>query len=148
MFRFRFARLLKYRLSIVDERARAVKEAAEFLAAAKRSEQEALQQIVRLTRQCAQGREQSPDAERQRQQANFLTAWRRDLDTLRQRREEAATTLAVAQENLVAAYRDQEVLEQLERRQRSTWETEQRRRERKLLDEIGSIRAALKTEYR
>ena len=148
MFRFRFASLLKYRLSIVDERARTVKEAAEFLAAAKRSEQEALQQIVRLTRQCASVREQSPDAERQRQQANFLTAWRRDLDTLRQRQEEAATSLAVAQENLVAAYRDQEVMEQLERRQRLTWETEQRRRERKLLDEIGSIRAALKPEYR
>ena len=148
MFRFRFASLLKYRLSIVDERARTVKEAAEYLAAAKRSEQEALQQIVRLTRQCARVREQSPDAERQRQQSNFLTAWRRDLDTLRQRQEEAATSLAVAQENLVAAYRDQEVMEQLERRQRLTWETEQRRRERKLLDEIGSIRAALKPEYR
>ena len=148
MFRFRFARLLKYRQNIVEERAREVKAAAEDLAMTKRSEQEALQQIVRLTRQCASGREQSPDAARQGLQADFLAAWRRDLDTLRQRQVDAAEALAAAQEGLVTAYRDQEVMEQLERRQRQTWETEQRRRERKLLDEIGSIRAALKLEYR
>lgn len=148
MFRFRFARLLKYRRRIVDDRARAVKEATEVLEAARDREKTVLQNILKLTRQCASSREQAPSVEQNRQQADFLQAWRADLETLRHRCAEAEQGVATAQADLVVAYRDQEVLEQLQRRQREAWEADQRRRERKLLDEIGSIRAVLKPEFR
>jgi flagellar export protein FliJ len=77
-----------------------------------------------------------------RQRSAWLVALDARLRRSLTERAAAAERVEAARARLVEAHREQEVLEQLRRRQEGEWLQEQARRERKFLDEIAAVRAA------
>jgi flagellar biosynthesis chaperone FliJ len=56
------------------------------------------------------------------------------------REREAAAALGAQRQRLLLAHREKEVLVRLEARQRQVWDDEERRRERRELDDLGGRR--------
>jgi len=143
MFRFRLEKVLQQRRRVVDACSREVAAARSALAAAQATADAAARDLQASRQQAAAGRQGRLDP----QAMARMLAWH-DAQQARVRRLEDVVAAARirterAQERLEAAWRDREVLERLRARQEREWREEQARRERRALDEIGSIRAAL-----
>jgi flagellar export protein FliJ len=143
MFRFRLERVLQHRCREVDARSREVAAAQHVLQEAEQRRDEAQRQLLQCRADSAARRQEGLDATALEQAA----AWQQELAARCRACEElvagARRNFAAAREGLQQAWRDREVLERLRERQRLEWEQEQARRERRALDEIGAIRAAL-----
>jgi flagellar export protein FliJ len=143
MFRFRLERVLQHRQRRLDDCTLEAARAASALQVARTALTTARQELQASRDQTAarrQGRLRADDLTR-------LLAWHENLTARAQRLEAAVTAAAraeeAAQERLQAAWRDCEVLRRLEQRQRAEWVQQNERRERRILDEVGAIRAAL-----
>ncbi len=143
MFRFRLQKVLDLRTRLVDQQAVRLQES--IMAMQKlRAEGDALQaRIDQLVCDCDRCRRAGQPIQIWRMQTAFLAAQQNRLATIRRRENRALRDVDREREALIAAQRRKEVLERLAARQRQQWSQEQMRRERKELDEIGAIRAAL-----
>ncbi|MHB8079067.1 MAG: flagellar export protein FliJ [Candidatus Krumholzibacteriia bacterium] len=142
MFRFRLAKVLRWRERRVDEEARAMRDAAEALRRARRERTGLESELARLARDGERRRCAGGDVAQWRLLATWLTAQHDRLRLLRVREREAAAALGAQRQRLLQAHREKEVLLRLEERQRQVWEEEERRRERRELDDIGGRRHA------
>lgn len=142
-FRFRLAAVLKYRERQRDAQAAAVKQALAALHAARlqlRAQDEVVGRLLRCTE-----RRDAPtggSVDLWRQQASYLAYLRAELLRRRQAVDRAEGRWRVAQERLVAADRDCEILVRLARRQHDLWRAAQARRLQRGWDEIATVRAA------
>jgi len=143
MFRFRLQKVLDLRARQVDQEAvrlRVALTAQQDMA----GQREALQsRIHSLVQQVGIEREAGQPLHMWSLQTSYLADQRRRLATLRDRERLAAENVHRQRERLREAQRRKEVLEHLAARQRRKWQLEQSRRERKELDEVGAIRAAV-----
>jgi flagellar export protein FliJ len=142
MFRFRLDKVLRHRRRLVDAAARDLAEATATMNAAQARVAETAERIADFVEAAARARQTDLDPRRLVAERGY-----RDFLEAQKARHDADLAAAVdqregARERLVAAHRDQQVLERLEERQRQAWEGEQARRERRQLDEVGAIRAA------
>lgn len=142
MFRFRLAKVLRWRERRVDEEARAMREAAETLRRARRERTRLETELARLAREGERMRHEGGDVAQWRLLAAWLTAQTDRLRLLQVRERQAAVALGAQRQRLLQAHREKEVLVRLEERQRQVWEDEERRRERRELDDIGGRRHA------
>ncbi len=142
MFRFRLAKVLRWRERRVDEEARAMRAAAEALRRARRDRARLEAELARLASEGERLRRDGGDVARWRLLATWLTAQTDRLRALQIREREAAVALGAQRQRLLQAHREKEVLLRLEARQRQVWEEEERRRERRELDDIGGRRHA------
>ncbi len=137
MFRFRLEKVLRYRERIVDREARKLQG---ILSAAFLLERE----NARLDGECeaATRREGARgfDLVRMRLLADFTgerrRQVRRNIERIRRIRAEAEQQRLI----LLAAQRDKQVLEQLRERQLATWQEQDRREDRKRMDEVATLR--------
>jgi flagellar FliJ protein len=143
MFRFRLERVLQHRRREVDARSRDVAEALNHVQRAQDRRESVARDLQRHRHEGARQRLGHLDAGALQR----LATWQDELSSRVRACEEAVAdaraALATAQARLQQAWRDREVLERLRDRQRDEWRHEQARRERRALDEIGSIRSAL-----
>jgi flagellar FliJ protein len=141
MFKFRLQKVLDLRARRVDQEALRLRGAIQALMQLA-GEKEALQaRIARLTKQAEQQRLAAQPLHLWTWQASYLEDQGRRLAAMRNSEQEAAEEVDRQREKLCAAQRQKEVLENLATRQRQQWLLEQSRRDRKELDEVGSIRA-------
>jgi flagellar export protein FliJ len=140
MFRFRLAKVLRWRERRVDEEARAMRAAAEALRRARRDRVRLETELTRLAREGERPRRDGGDVAQWRLLATWLTAQTDRLRGLQVREREAATALGAQRQRLLLAHREKEVLVRLEERQRQVWDDEERRRERRELDDLGGRR--------
>jgi flagellar export protein FliJ len=143
MFRFRLERVLQYRRRRLEARTRE-------LAATQMALHEAVAAATAATGALDRSRQQAANARRGTLDPPELArqlAWHEYLAAEERRRLEAVALaraeLAGARTRLTQAWRECEVLRRLRERQRREWQQTMDRRERRALDEIGSIRAAL-----
>lgn len=143
IFRFRLERILQHRQRQLDACARDVAAAQAALAAAEAAEMSLQQEIAQSHERAAAERKQGVAAAVMVRQ--FV--WHGEL---RQRGRELAAATAGARQSLQEArvrlqqaWQSREVLLRLKASQRELWRQENARRERRALDEIASIRAAL-----
>jgi len=137
MFRFRLEKVLRHRDRLVDREARKLQG---ILSAAVRLERE----NERLGRECQEAAQRETDhgfdLARMRRLSDFTGGRRqqirRNAERARRIRDEAEQQRLI----LLAAQRDKKVLEQLRERQLAAWREQQRREDRKLMDEVASIR--------
>jgi len=141
-FRFRLEKILRLRHRKVEERGRQVREAAELLAACEERIAAARAEIAEIYATPAGRRDGAADLAWLRQRADWLTRLREVRDELEEAGQAAAVRVDQARARLLAAHRDEEILERLKQRQQEAWRQEQARRERKLLDEVAAVRAA------
>lgn len=142
MFRFRLAKVLRWRERREDAEARALRQAREALRAARESRQAQERLIASLAAAGERQRRTDGDVTRWQLLAAYLTAQEERLRALRIREREAGAAVEQQRQRLLAAHREREVLTRLEERHRLAWEEQERRRERRELDEIGGQRAA------
>lgn len=142
MFRFRLDKVLRHRRRLVDAAARDLAVATAGVSAAQAVVAETAERIADFIEAAARARLTDLDPQRLTAEVGFR-------DVLEAGRVRAANALIAAtaryeaaREKLVEAHRGQQILERLEESQRQAWDVEQVRRERRLLDEVGSIRAA------
>jgi flagellar export protein FliJ len=140
-FRFRLAKVLKVRERVLEQRTRDV-------AAADRARQVCLERENRLAAAYADLAAIDPAVAGRALDVRDLADHSLRLKRLGEQRRAAArqTDLATAElevqrARLTEAWRDAEVLRKLEARRREQWEEEQRRRDGRLMDEVGGIRA-------
>ncbi len=137
-FSFRLASVLKYRQRIVDQEGREVALAQQTVAAAQARLRELEGEIQRhLDRTGGQDLRIRDMAAK----AAWLEYLGHERERLQARLAQARLELAKAQARLNEAWRDLEVLKQLESKRRGEWVREQEVAARKELDEIGQIRA-------
>ncbi len=142
MFRFRLAKVLRWRERRVDEEARKMRAAAEALRQARRDRVRLETELTRLAREGERPRCEGGDVAQWRLLATWLTVQTDRLRGLQVREREAAAALGAQRQRLLLAHREKEVLVRLEARQRQVWDDEERRRERRELDDIGGRRHA------
>lgn len=142
-FRFRLDSVLRYRERRRDECAAAVKDALTKLLAAREHQREQELKVRRLYAAVGRGTaDNNSSVGIWRQQASYVAHARAECRR-RERAVAAATEAWVeSQQQLVEANRDYETLRQLEARQRNAWQTAQMRQQRRVTDEIASVRAA------
>lgn len=145
MFRFRLDTVLRHRQRQVDAAARALREAVERLQRAQR-ERAALAEALRRLAEAGQAdRARGREVARWRLLCDYLAAEQSRLRLLATREREAAAEVAARRAQLVEAHRAREALTRLRARRLEDWEMEERRRERRLLDEVaarsGGVRA-------
>ena len=140
-FRFRLAKVLKVRERVLEQRTRDVAEAG-------RARQACLERESRLAAAYADLAAIDPAVAGRTLDVRDLADHSLRLKRLGEQRQAAArqTDLATAElevqrARLTEAWRDAEVLRKLEARRREQWDEEQRRREGRVLDEVGGIRA-------
>ncbi|HOX26438.1 MAG TPA: flagellar export protein FliJ [Candidatus Krumholzibacteria bacterium] len=143
MFRFRLEKVLDHRQRELDARTLAVAQARAVVAAATRDVADANRELTQARLEAVAAREGRVDPV----ELARLLAWQERL-VGRKRQLEAKLVagrqaLVLAQERLQQAWREREMLTRLRERQRLEWEQEEARRERRALDEIGAVRAAL-----
>jgi flagellar export protein FliJ len=137
MFRFRLEKVLRHRERIVDREARKLQG---ILSAALLIERE----NARIDAECeaAAGREGARGFDLVRmQRLNDYTGERRrqirrNAERIRRLRAEAEQQRQI----LLAAQRDKKVLEQLQERQLAAWQEQDRREDRKRMDEVATLR--------
>lgn len=137
MFRFRLEKVLRHRERIVDREARKLQG---ILSAALLLERE----NARIDTECkaAAGRESARGFDLVRmQRLNDYTGERRrqvrrNAERIRRIRAEAEQQRQI----LLAAQRDKKVLEQLRERQLAAWQEQDRREDRKRMDEVATLR--------
>jgi flagellar FliJ protein len=144
MFRFRLQRVLEVRRREVEARSREVAQAQAVLAAARRAEDEAARDLQRGRQRQAEARQGTLDPTALARFGQWQDAQQRRLQGLQAGTAAAREQVGMAQTRLQAAWKDREVLERLRERQHREWQQEQARRERRTLDEVASIRAALR----
>lgn len=137
-FRFRMEKVLDHRQRILDEKSRAVGEAARSVSVLAARAEEIRRDISFLL---AGGRETAAAPQQMRQRRLWLDFLGETLVRREEELAQAESVLAERRKLLTAAWRDREVLRKLKARQKEDWEQEQRRRERRELDEIGQVRA-------
>ncbi len=144
-FVFRLEKVLRHRQRQVDAASRDVAKANANLEVAGLTLANTEAEIARVQTAAAARRHVAVDPRRQSDEL----AWLHWLDQRRIREHcavtDAQTAVATARERLVAAHRDQQVLESLRDRRYAQWQQEQARRDRRLLDEVASNRAARRT---
>lgn len=140
-FSFRLDKVLRHRQRLVDARARDLAKAETVLAMACRDLAAIATEIATLHDEAVRQRTVRVDPHRQAHEQQWLQ-W------LQQRRDRQAdvvaaaeTTVSEAHARLVAAHREQKVLENLRERQYQQWLLDQSRTERKFLDEVAGVRA-------
>jgi flagellar FliJ protein len=138
MFRFRLEKVLRYRQRREDDEARLLRRAADALRIARERRLAQERFIGDLAREGEARRRGGGDVAQWRLLATFLTVQEERRRVLAAREREAAAAVAKQRERLLAAHRDREVLDRLRERQRLAWEEEQRRRERRFMDEVAS----------
>jgi flagellar export protein FliJ len=143
MFRFRLEKVLRFRRRQVEAAGRALAAAAAEVVRTQGQVAATRRLIAGQIEAAAVDRAAQPDPRRMRDQG----AW---LEHLREQERRDAAQLAVAvaareeaRQRLVAAHRDQEVLEKLRQRQQEQWQLEERRTDQRRLDEVASVRSAL-----
>ena len=143
MFRFRLQKVLDLRTRQVDQQAVKLRESV--LAMQKlRAEGDTLQsRITQLVCDCDRHRRTGQPINIWRMQTSFLSAQQDRLTALRRRERRAMREVDREREALIVVQRRKEVLERLAARKRQQWSQDQSRHERKELDEIGAIRAAI-----
>ena len=143
MFRFRLERVLRQRHRQVDACSREVAEAEAALQGAARAVEEAARELQQCRRDSAAGLGGPLDARSLMRAA----AWQEELVARLRSREavmaQAQQDTEAARTRLQQAWRDREAIERLRERHHEEWRQEEARRERRELDEIGAIRAAL-----
>jgi flagellar FliJ protein len=144
MFKFRLQKVLDLRARQVDQEALRLRSFVQALRQLTEERRVLQLRIVDQTRQVGQQRQATQSLQLWTMQASYLEDQRRRLATLRNRENEAAESVDRQREKLCAAQRQKEVLENLATRQHQQWLSEQSRRERKELDEVGAQRAARK----
>ncbi len=144
MFRFRLEKVLQHRRREVEARSREVASRREVHARARAAHEQAARELQQAREAAAAARGQGPlDAAALARTGAWFDARQAELHRLAEHVAGAAADVEAAQERLTTAWQDREVLERLRDRQHRDWRQEQARRERRALDEIGSIRAAL-----
>lgn len=138
MFSFRLEKVLRYRERKVDEEARCLKQLQDVLRQVLGERNALNERIAALVQRDARTRHQCPDARLWQLQANYVTSLRQRLACIRQREAAAALEVESQRQKLLAAHREQVVMEKLKERRYAAWRQEQRRRERKEMDEVGS----------
>jgi len=140
-FKFRLEKVLKYRRRLLELQTRQVAQANLVVEAIG---QRLLDLDGQIRRQVEAER---PGLNRTLSVEDFISRGRW-IDHLEQQRgavekeqQEARADLESERDKLTDAWRDLEVLEQLQKKQKEAWEEEQRKRERQDLDELGQIRA-------
>jgi flagellar FliJ protein len=141
MFRFRLEKVLRHRERREDEEARALRRAVEALRRARERRIAQERFLARLEQDGGAGRLAGADVALRSLLAEFLAVQGEKWRALAQRERELAAAEAAQRARLVAAHRDREVLERLRERQREAWEDEERRRERRAMDEVAARRA-------
>lgn len=144
MFRFRLERILLHRQRQVDTRTREAALATTRLQAAQMAAARIACELECSWRQAAEDSRRGTDAValgRQLAWHEALCARSRELE---EAVEHARAELASAQQCLQEAWQAREVLQRLKERQRQQWASEAARRERRTMDEISSIKAALR----
>jgi len=140
MFRFRLAKVLRYRSRLVDEQSRHLKEARLGLRRLQQ-EREVLQaEIEAVARRGDNFRRRGQMVQLWRYWTGYLAALRQRVGEVRGREEAAGAEVARQRERLLARQRDKEVLQKLAARQEAQWLMDQQRRERRQMDEVGAIR--------
>jgi flagellar FliJ protein len=144
MFRFRLEKVLQHRRRQVQARSRDVATARAALTRAQQAHTAAARDLQESREAVGASRRAGRlDAVSLMRDGAWHDRREQDLAQLALAVREAEQRVAAAQERLTDAWRDREVLERLRERQERQWQQEQARRERRALDEIGSIRAAL-----
>ncbi len=149
MFRFRLEKVLQQRRREVEARSREVAATRAVHARLLAAHDQAARDLQRHREAAASARTAGAlDAAALMRAGAWLDVRQVELVRLGEQVARAAAEVEAAQERLTAAWRDREVLERLRQRQHREWREEQARRERRALDEIGSIRAALAASSR
>jgi flagellar export protein FliJ len=141
MFRFRLARVLRYRSRLVDQQARRFRLATEAWSRLRQEKQRLVAEVAATVRRAERHRDQGQRVPLWILQADYLIALRDKMSRIQERENEAAAEMEHQRELLLEARRQKEILEKLAERQREKWEQEQRLRERKEMDEVASARA-------
>ncbi len=143
MFRFRLAKVLRHRQRRVEACHRDVATAEASLQAALAAAAAASRELELSRRRAAVERRgclSAPDLTRQ-------LAWHEALAQRQRRLEQvvvaARAAVEDARQRLHKAWQEREALRQLQERQRRQWQQESLRSERRALDEVGAVRAAL-----
>lgn len=142
-FRFRLASVLRHRERQRDVCAAAVKEALTALQRARDREREqeiAIQRLYAAARRGDDG--PTGGVGLWRLQTSYVAHARAEHRRLQRAAAAAETAWAAERQQLIAADRACATLSELEARQRAQWRAEERRRQRRILDEIASVRAA------
>jgi flagellar export protein FliJ len=140
-FRFRLEKVLRHRRHLADQQALLVKQAASALATI-RQRQAAVQEVMASTLTAGVAERARSDVQLWRRRADYLAGQRHVLERLDEREQEALAELHRSRRELMEAHRRCRVLELLRERAHLAWQEEQRRRERKLMDEVAGQRAA------
>jgi len=142
MFRFRLDKVLRYRSRLVEREAQRLKEAADALQAVIRRREDLQRSIATVMREGEQERRRGGDVRLWQLRADYLRALQLRLAGLRGAERRARAAMEEQRRRLLEAHRRRLVLEKLKERQHAVWADEERRRERKQMDEVGAVRAA------
>jgi flagellar export protein FliJ len=145
MFRFRLDKVLRYRSRLVDREAQRLKEAADALQAVIRRREDLQRSIAALIREGEEERRRG-DVQLWRLRADYLRALQARLTGLRGAERRARAAVEEQRRRLLEAHRRRLVLEKLKEHQHAAWAEQERRRERKRMDEVGGVRAAVPAE--
>ena len=142
-FRFRLERVLRLRQRQVETVSRELAAARSALAAAEADARRAARDLQTSRQEAAAARQGWLDPAQLARLGAWHDAQRRVVERRQAEVADAQQAVAAVQARLQEAWRDREVLERLRERQYQQWRLEEARRERRDLDEIGSIRAAM-----
>ncbi len=142
MFRFRLDKVLRYRSRLVEREAQRLKEAADALQAVIRRREDLQRSIATVMHEGEQERRRGGDVRLWQLRADYLRALQLRLAGLRGAERRARAAMEEQRRRLLEAHRRRLVLEKLKERQHAVWADEERRRERKQMDEVGAVRAA------
>jgi flagellar export protein FliJ len=142
MFRFRLEKVLRHRERQTEEQGRALKQAVTALQKLRERRRQLEERLEQLAAHGLAERARRPDVAAWRRRTGYLSLLRRQRQDLLDAEREAVALVESERELLLERHRAQEVLERLKQRQRTQWEYEQARRERKQMDEMGAVRAS------
>jgi len=144
MFRFRLEKVLQQRRRELETRSREVASRRAVHTRARAAHDQAARDLQQGREAAAAARGSGAlDATALARTGAWFDARQAELQRLAENVARTAADVKEAQARLTIAWQDREVLERLRDRQHQEWREEQARRERRALDEIGSIRAAL-----
>jgi flagellar export protein FliJ len=147
MFRFRLDKVLRFRSRLVDREAQRLKEVTDALQAVIRRREDLQRDIAVVVREGEQER-RAGAVQLWRLRADYLRALQMRLAGLHGAERRARVAVEEQRRRLLEAHRRMLVLEKLKERQHAVWADEERRRERKQMDEVGAVRAAAPVDRR
>jgi len=140
-FKFRLEKVLKYRRRLLELQTRQVAQANLVVEAIGQRLLDLDGQIRRQVEAERPGLNRTLSVEDLISRGRWIDHLEQQRGAVEKEQQEARADLESERDKLTDAWRDLEVLEQLQKKQKEAWEEEQRKRERQDLDELGQIRA-------